>query len=128
MKVRVELITRQQQGDEQDETRLRAVGVLDDGGVLTYTEPEGAAVRVTAKERRVTVERTGEVCSRLVFVRGQRCDCRYETPYGALPMTAVCTAMEGALSGRLYVAYALEVGAGEPLRCTMEILTEEVSE
>ncbi len=137
--VRVQLTTAQQQDGDMTTTETTAIGCLSAEGntiQLRYTEPPceesaGATVCVTAMPARVTIERCGEFRSRLLFVPGQRCLCSYDTPYGSLSLHTQCQRLENEWrvdGGRLFIAYAMETGAAEPLSCTAEFLVEEVSE
>ncbi len=139
MKKQITLITRQTQDGEVAETKLTATGTWEttpNGRLLRYREPPseeaaGAAVCITFHEQRLLVERQGETRSRLLFVPGKRQLCRYDTPYGAIPMHATCTVLQqeiGKHGGRAFAAYQLELGESEPLACTMEILVKDVSQ
>lgn len=136
--VNVQLTTRQGEGETRSETRMAAVGSLEqteNGLVLCYIEPpqedgSRAHVRMTLRPQRVFLERGGEFSSRMVFEPGRRCLCQYDTPYGALVLHTRCRELENTVSkygGRLYVAYDLESGAEQTENCMMEILIEEVS-
>lgn len=119
----------QYEGVEQDGIELMTKGTLTqrpDGYVLAYAESEltGLEGTETAMEilpDRVTLTRTGEVCSQMVFEEGRIHRSLYDTPYGSMEIginTRQMRSTVGERGGELEIAYSIEINhrlAGENL-------------
>ena len=89
--------------------------------LLTYREREDSGLGQTLttlhmEPGRVTLTRTGEVKTHMVFQEGKAHTSLYETPYGKLPMTIRTQRLEEKLSlagGSLYVIYEIQLGGAD---------------
>ena len=89
-----------------DEIRLMSTGtmtVTDRGCELRYEETEvtgmaGTTTVILIEGVRVTLMRTGEVCSQMVFEEGRRHHSVYSTPYGNLEIGIVTSRLENTIS------------------------------
>lgn len=132
MNVDITLHTVQVLDGETEETRLTARGTLEqrkDGVLLSYTEPEGAAVTVTVRPSQTVIERHGEVHSQLLLEVGKRHLCRYETPYGRLMLHTQAQTLQFSFengTGCLQAAYLLDMN-GAAIAHQIEIRIKEVS-
>lgn len=106
------------------EGRLRQEG--EAGFLLTYAESEltgldGTTTTFQIDQDKVTLMRTGEVNSQMVFEEGKRHLSLYETPYGALTVGVNTRRMNlnlDAAGGDIEIDYAIEIDhtvAGENL-------------
>ena len=106
------------------EGRLRQEGEKD--FLLSYQESEltgldGTMTTLQIQEDKVTLLRTGEVNTQMVFEEGKRHLSLYETPYGALSVGVNTRRMNlrlGAGGGDIEIDYAIEIDhavAGENL-------------
>lgn len=96
--------------------------LLREGGDWILTYREGAesglgSTRTTLRvERgRVTLNRTGELTSQMVFEVGRPHTSLYETPYGKLPMTIRTLKLKTELTeagGTVLIHYHIELGGG----------------
>lgn len=96
--------------------------LLREGGDWILTYREGAesglgSTRTTLRmERgRVTLNRTGELKSQMVFEVGRPHTSLYETPYGKLPMTIRTLKLKTELTeagGTVLIHYHIELGGG----------------
>lgn len=102
---------------QRSEGRLTWEG---EGWLLTYREGEDSglgATRTTLRleGERVTLTRTGELTSQMVFQVGRPHTSLYETPYGKLPMTVNTLKLKTDLShdgGRIDLHYQIQLGGG----------------
>lgn len=117
-------------GMDADQIELVTEGRLDQDGTdnytLSYQESEltGLGVTLTTfqiEPERVTLLRTGEVNSQMVFQEGRQHLSLYDTPYGALSVAVRTKKMHARLDptgGLIEVNYAIEIdhtAAGENL-------------
>ncbi len=140
MKAEITLITRQTDNGDTQENRIDTTGLLiERGGDLTlrYTEPKtedggGSSVRVTLENTRILMERTGPITARMPLENGRRQPWKYDTPYGAMEFSVLCTAFHNEMTakgGRFFAAYTVDTaGNTEGMACTMEFLVKEVQE
>ena len=85
--------------------------------------------RIVVSDHRITVEKTGDYASRMVFETGLSHSLEYRTPYGTLPMTIETShVMALAVNENLHARakYDLIYQAGEPVRCSVTIRTEKI--
>ncbi|MCK9477890.1 MAG: DUF1934 domain-containing protein [Firmicutes bacterium] len=81
----------QNDGEDKDEIELVTEGLYYSEGTshfVTYNETEvtgmeGTTTTVKIENNKVTMLRSGQNNSQLVFEKGQRHICSYETPFGA---------------------------------------------
>ena len=84
---------------------------------LSYQESaltgmEGTTTTFLIEKQRVTLLRTGPVCSQMVFEEGRRHHSMYNTPYGAMEIlvsTSHLAAQMGPEGGSLEIDYAIEL-------------------
>lgn len=106
------------------EGRLSSPG--GDEYLLSYAESEltglgGTTTTLSIQDGRVTLVRSGEVNSQMIFEEGKRHLSLYETPYGALSVGVNTRRMDlrlGESGGELEIDYAIEIDhavAGENL-------------
>ncbi len=113
MKAAVTFETSSRAGDGEERTRFAATGeyLLQDGvGLLRYTEPNGAAVRVRLTKTRAAFLREGEVRSRFVLETCAPRDYVCETAAGDLTLPLTAERVDIRLSeggGSLDAAYTL---------------------
>ena len=114
-------------GADADGIELVTQGTLSDhpgGYVIAYAESEltgleGTQTQLEIGAERVTLLRTGQLCSQMVFEPGRTHRSMYDTPYGAMEIgirTRQLRSTMGARGGELEVAYSIEVNhsvAGE---------------
>ena len=119
----------QYEGVEPDGIELMTKGTLTrrpDGYVVAYTESEltgleGTETTMEILPGRVTLMRTGEVCSQMVFEEGRTHRSLYDTPYGSMEIginTRQLRSTVGEQGGELEISYSIEVNhslAGENL-------------
>ncbi len=111
-----------QQFDAMDKDSIELVtrGSLDrDGGVLTlrYEESEltgleGTMTTIQVEPERVTMLRTGQVNTQMVFQEGRRHLSMYNTPYGAMTVgvnTRHLYAELGEDGGEIEIDYNIEI-------------------
>ena len=102
---------------QRSEGRLTREG---EGWPHTYREGEDSglgATRTTLRleGERVTLTRTGELTSQMLFQVGRPHTSLYETPYGKLPMTVNTLKLKTDLShdgGRIDLHYQIQLGGG----------------
>ncbi len=135
MDVSISLRAVQTMDGETDETRMQAVGTLEqtaNGVQLTYTEAAadgGARVSVLLRGDHVMIRRQGEISSQLWLEPQRRRECRYETPYGSMRLYATGRSASFSFAegkGCLTVAYALEMN-GAVTEQAIEIRIKDVS-
>lgn len=96
------------------------------GYQLSYAESEltgleGTTTTLDIERDKITLMRTGEVNSQMVFEEGRRHLSLYETPYGALSVGISTRRVDcnlGETGGRIEIDYAIEIDhavAGENL-------------
>lgn len=91
-----------------------------EGWSLTYREGEDSGLGRTRTTLRLeggqmTLTRSGELTSHMVFQEGQSHTSLYETPYGKLPMTIRTLSLKSDLSrrgGTVSVQYQIQLGGG----------------
>lgn len=117
------------EGNDPDGVELVTQGTLCAAGgqyVIAYEESEltgleGTRTTLEVSPERVTLLRTGQVSSHMVFELGRTNLSLYETPYGAMEIginTRRLHSTIGDRGGELQVAYSIEVNhslAGESL-------------
>jgi|GEM_PF-1212923 uncharacterized beta-barrel protein YwiB (DUF1934 family) len=121
---------------EKNTSRSRARHeILSDGSHVLISEESledtGKTVtsRIVVSDHRITVEKTGDYASRMVFETGLSHSLEYRTPYGTLPMTIETShVMALAVNENLHARakYDLIYQAGEPVRCSVTIRTEKI--
>ncbi len=87
------------------------------GWELAYQESEltgmeGTLTTFLIEKERVTLLRTGTVCTQMVFERNRRHHSMYNTPYGSLEVSIVTSLMEvsmGENGGIMNIDYAIEL-------------------
>ena len=98
---------------EADTVTQEVTGTLDrttDGWRLAYTDNGVPAVLQTTSVR-VTLTRGGVAASVMVWEKGKRHTCEYQTPYGALPLgiTAEQVAVTlGKSGGKVVLTYTID--------------------
>lgn len=108
------------EGEDRDQISLVTEGRLTqerDGYCLSYEETEvtgmeGTTTTFQIQGPRVTLMRTGKVCSQMVFEEGRRHLSLYATPYGNLEVGVSTSKLRSTISptgGRLEIDYALEL-------------------
>ncbi len=117
-------------GVGDDAIELVTEGRLSSSGgdeyLLSYAESEltglgGTTTTLSIQDGRVTLVRSGEVNSQMIFEEGKRHLSLYETPYGALSVGVNTRRMDlrlGESGGELEIDYAIEIDhavAGENL-------------
>lgn len=121
---------------EQDgpETRGQIRRGLEQNGQDKHGNPDtgdrqGSAAHITVTDHRITVEKTGEYASRMVFETGLEHALDYRTPYGTLPMT-IHTSHVAALvvndNLHAHAKYELRMQRDYPVQCAVTIRTEPV--
>ena len=115
------------EGTEPDGMELVTQGTLSDhpgGYVIAYAESEltgmeGTETTLEIGPERVTLLRTGQLCSQMVFEQGRVHRSLYDTPYGSMEIgirTRQLRSTMGEQGGELEIAYSIEVNhslAGE---------------
>lgn len=135
----ITLIIKQTAEDETDSSELMTRGEYrfhKGSYFIDYDESEatgyaGSHVQLRAADGEMTMTRTGDAFSSLVFEDGKRHYCHYGTEYGGCMIGITTLEIRNALGaqgGELYVKYTIDVNAG--LVTTNEItvrvrLTEE---
>lgn len=108
------------QGSDSDQVELMTEGTLSreaQGWRLSYRESEltgleGTTTTFQVEGKRVTLERTGAVCSQMVFEERLRHFSLYDTPYGAMEVAVAATRVHHSLSdagGEIEVSYLIEL-------------------
>jgi uncharacterized beta-barrel protein YwiB (DUF1934 family) len=103
-----------------DQMNLVTEGVmreLGDALELEYeeselTDMEGTVTNIIIQGPQVSLMRTGEVCSQMVFEQGRRHLSVYSTPYGTLEIAVATQRLENHLTlqgGTLEIDYSLEM-------------------
>ena len=105
---------------DPDATELMTEGIMevtDDGIVLSYEESEltgmeGTTTTFEVKGPRVTLTRSGEVNSQMVFEEGRQHTSLYETPFGELSVDIQTSELKHNLSergGLMEIKYSIAV-------------------
>ena len=108
------------EGAENDQMSLLTEGKLlpvEDGYRLSYEETEltgmeGTTTTFQIQGPRVTLMRTGIVCSQMVFEQGRRHHSLYSTPYGNLEVGISTSRLYSTISpegGKLEIDYSIEI-------------------
>lgn len=108
------------EGTENDSMSLLTEGRLrpvEGGYQLTYEETaltgmEGTTTTFQIQGPRVTLMRTGAVCSQMVFEQGRRHHSLYSTPYGNLEVGISTSRLRSTISpqgGKLEIDYSIEI-------------------
>lgn len=110
-------------GESQSMTRHTEGRLSGEGEelLLTYREGEDSGLgksltTLRMEPGRVTLTRTGEVKTHMVFQEGKPHTSLYETPYGKLPMTIRTHRLEEKLSlagGSIYLIYEIQLGGAD---------------
>ena len=107
-------------GEPQDVIRLITAGTLseqENGYLLTYeetldeTEPP-QHVELLLSPDGIAMNRTGAYATDMVFRKGNRFECQYETPQGTLDMAIYCTRATYEIDeegGSLHLSYQLDM-------------------
>lgn len=108
------------EGNEDDSMSLLTEGRLaqtEDGYQLSYEETEltgmeGTTTTFQIQGPRVTLLRTGSVCSQMVFEEGRRHLSLYSTPYGNLEVGVSTSRLRSTINpqgGKLEIDYSIEI-------------------
>ncbi|MCD8047457.1 MAG: DUF1934 domain-containing protein [Clostridiales bacterium] len=107
------------EGTDNDAVQLMTAGQLTqmaDGYELSYQESEVTGMEGTTTFQiqgpRVTLLRTGTVCSQMVFEEGRRHLSLYSTPYGNLEVGIATSRLDSSISptgGNLEIDYSIEI-------------------
>ncbi len=108
------------EGADNDAVQLMTAGQLTqmaDGYELSYQESEvtgmeGTTTTFQIQGPRVTLLRTGTVCSQMVFEEGRRHLSLYSTPYGNLEVGIATSRLSSSISptgGDLEIDYSIEI-------------------
>lgn len=109
------------EGAEPEDLELISEGMMDtaeDGTVtLTYDETEltgleGTRTSFTIRDDTVTLSRTGQVNSQMVFQKGRQHSSLYETPWGTMTVDIATSQLANRLSDRggiLDIHYSIAV-------------------
>lgn len=98
---------------ETDTVTQKVTGVLDrtaDGWRLTYTD-NGVPAVLQTNPSCVTLTRGEDAASAMVWEKGKRHTCEYQTPYGVLPLGLTAKNVAVALDdngGKVVLAYILD--------------------
>lgn len=107
-------------GGEQDEIELVTEGVYYTEGAshfVTYNETEvtgleGTTTTLKIENNKVTMLRSGQNNSQLIFEKGQRHICSYETPFGAFAIGVISQMLDIDLTetgGVVSAEYQIEI-------------------
>lgn len=121
---------------DNDDIRLVTEGKLtqqEDALDLSYEESaltgmEGTTTTFQIRGPRVTLLRTGTVCSQMVFEEGRRHLSLYSTPYGNLEVGVSTSKLRSTLSsagGRLEIDYSIEIDHALAGRNTFRVSVKE---
>lgn len=124
--------TQKIENEDGDAIEFVTRGDLDRGGgayTLSYQESEltglaGTETTICVEPERVTMLRTGQVNTQMIFQEGQRHLSVYNTPYGALSIgvhTRRLTADLGDDGGRIEIDYSIEIDHAVTGRNTFSI-------
>ncbi len=103
-----------------EQTGEGELGREGDKWVLSWHENAAAGLGETAATLSLypggaVLERRGETRARMVFREGKVCPCRYETPFGALPMEGHTRRVDYSLTedgGKIELSYTLRMDGG----------------
>ncbi len=108
--------------DQEDDTielvtagRLTSHGA--DGYLLSYEESEltgleGTRTTFRVQQDKVSLIRTGAVCSQMIFELGRKHTSLYQTPYGSMEVGISAKEIDVGLNdhgGHLHIDYAIEI-------------------
>lgn len=111
---------------EADTVTQKVTGVLDrtaDGWRLTYTD-NGVPAVLQTNPSCVTLTRGEDAVSAMVWEKGKRHTCEYQTPYGVLPLGLTAKNVAVALDdngGKVVLAYILDQNEQPVSANTLEI-------
>lgn len=105
---------------DSDSIELLTAGTLKatrSGYSLSYQESaltgmEGTTTSFDITPRRVTLTRTGLICSEMVFETGRRHLSLYDTPYGSMEVGVVARSVHSTIGehgGELEIDYAIDI-------------------
>jgi uncharacterized beta-barrel protein YwiB (DUF1934 family) len=108
------------EGTDNDSIELVTKGTLSragNGWVLSYEESEltgleGTTTTIQVEGERVSLQRTGAVCSQMVFEEKRKHLSLYETPYGAMEVSVSAQSVRHNISeagGEIEVTYRIEL-------------------
>jgi uncharacterized beta-barrel protein YwiB (DUF1934 family) len=108
------------EGTGNDSVELVTKGTLsraENGWVLSYEESEltgleGTTTTIQVEDERVSLQRTGAVCSQMVFEEKRKHLSLYETPYGAMEVSVSAQSVRHNISeagGEIEVTYRIEL-------------------
>lgn len=132
--------TKQTANGETDESELFTLGeyrIHKGDYFIDYDETEttgynGCHVQLHLSGNTLTMTRTGNAFSSLVFEKGERHFCHYGTEYGGCMVGITTTQLNvklGENGGEIAVTYSIDVNAGlvttNELRLTVELLREK---
>ena len=123
----------QYEGMAPDSAEQRLRGTIEetpDGVRIVYEEPgadgaDATRTRLDMSADSVTLTRTGEVRSEMVFRPGESHTSYYATPYGTLPVTVETESARWRFDGgdgMLALRYRIDLG-GQKGRCALRIRT-----
>ena len=102
----------------------------NDTGILSGQEKESVKTRVTVHgEKKVIIERSGGVSSRLIIEKGVRNDCLYSIPQGNLTLGIYGKAIRNGLTesgGELSMSYSIDANMRQLSENTIKISVKEV--
>ncbi len=108
------------EGADNDSIELVTEGTLrpaENGWILSYEESEltgleGTTTTIQVEGERVSLQRTGAVCSQMVFEEKRKHLSLYNTPYGAMEVSVAAKSVRHDLSeagGEIEVTYRIEL-------------------
>lgn len=110
------------EGQEEDSMRLITTGELsknEEGYIIRYEESidedqPPQHVEIAMNQGTVSMNRSGEIETEMVFQKGKRYESRYHTPYGAMEMAVFCTKADYSIDeedrGEIALQYQLDFG------------------
>lgn len=131
MKVTITVQSTQRMDGEVARDEQTVTGTLEQNGqALSLSYEQDGQTRIMATDRRITIERRGEITSTMVLEPGMTHLCDYRTPYGSLTLGVTAKHIDHALTacgGILQAAYRLDTGGGSPIDHEIKIIVKEVS-
>ena len=106
--------------DTEEPISLITSGTLmldEEKAVVIYQETldeslPSQTVTVTVKDDTVTMQRDGNYATQMVFVRGQRYEDIYQTPFGDMDIAVFCTRLSYDLTeegGEIFLVYQMDM-------------------
>ena len=120
--VSIKLISRQSDGENNEETELFSQGEyekIDGGYKISYDETEatgfeGSTTSLTVTNNKVVMDRYGKVSSNLIVELGTKHHCVYGTPYGDFMIGVNATSIVSNLDdngGKLDFHYVIDINS-----------------